>query len=231
MVKHARMIEPLRILSRSLADLAGGSTAVTVLQDAEQTQALREETVWGGPTSHSHNTPEPDESEYALQAHGSVGARHHAGSHRQSPSNRSSGSHEARTNSPFSSRLSADSSSIVSAGEGKLSRLGRILSWPAPSNKTPVDTVTRAATLEIQREPEFRSYCFSSDGKSLLLWKRNGDRVCCSVIPRAGSDGGWDWAHYRVPGVVFVAGGGVTVATISKVRSLPQNLKQSKLPS
>jgi hypothetical protein len=210
--KHARMIEPLQILSRSLADLAGSSTAATSLPITSQNQAIHEETASGGAASYPHDTSEPDECECTVRAHGLVGGRHRAGSHHERPSNRSSGSHGSGANSPIS-----ETGSIVSATEEKTNRLLRFLSWPTSPGKTVGEKPSRAPTIGVARGLRYRLYCFSSDEKSLLLWNTGGDHVYSSAIPNPISNGGWRLIRTEAPKLRFVSGGGDNVATISKV--------------
>jgi hypothetical protein len=67
-----------------------------------------------------------------------------------------------------------------------------------------------------------KSYCFSADGKMLILWTRAEDYVFASNIPEyasAESNTIWNWKRYDVSGVQLVSGGGARLAVVSKVSS------------
>jgi hypothetical protein len=98
--------------------------------------------------------------------------------------------------------------------------------WTFPfrrsSNNAPKQA-SRDSDLKAKSKPVFQSFCFSADGKTLILWNKSKDHVYTSVIPaRDGPESFemWDWKKFFVPCATLVAGGRARVAAISKVFKL-----------
>jgi hypothetical protein len=77
---------------------------------------------------------------------------------------------------------------------------------------------SEVAAPKAKPPPTLQSYCFSADGKTLILWDKS--HVYSSVIPTRDDPESlsmWNWNRFDAPGVMHVAGGEKKVAAISKV--------------
>ena len=116
-----------------------------------------------------------------------------------------------------SPRSSLDAASTVGSGPSSRSSLGKI-SWEVEEYSLSPPASPKSKTKRL-----LWSYCFSADGKTLLLWIRGDWGVytytlpSCNAVSSAGSSPP-SWFRYEVPGgAEIVAGSGGKVAAVSKV--------------
>jgi hypothetical protein len=68
-----------------------------------------------------------------------------------------------------------------------------------------------------------KSYCFSADGKTLILWNRGQDYIFATTIPEEASEASresnlsWDWKRYTASKVRLVVAGGTRLAAVCHV--------------
>lgn len=116
--------------------------------------------------------------------------------------------------------FSMDPSPSIDANPSKKERRGTFSLVPIFSRKT-TGRPKKTSPVEISKDKlrlSFKSYCFSSDGKTLILWNRGEDFVFASLVPtQDGSESApmWKWNRFPVPNVRWVAGGATTVASVS----------------
>jgi WD40 repeat protein len=87
--------------------------------------------------------------------------------------------------------------------------------WPIFKSKPPKPP----QVLQPPKIPP-ESHCFSSDGKRLILWSRNGNFIYVSTIPEnalTGEELKWNWITYGFSGVQLAAGGKDYLAMVSRV--------------
>lgn len=240
-VTNARMIEPLQYLSgrlRQLTETSNTSQIPENLRTAEpsttpqSSQAPRAS--WASQSSHGSQDSEAvqniSSARYSRGSHSSLNSqnpglvRHSTANHPISVEPFSDSDMEpplpltllAGTLLPRSPRRvstgSQSTSTTPSVNEN------RSIIWKGPwfgrgSGEKQMKAAT-VATPKVKPRSGFQSYCFSADGKMLILWNRFEECVYTSIIPS--QDSAWIWNKFKVMGVAFMSGGGNRVAVVSK---------------
>jgi hypothetical protein len=209
-VKHARMIEPLNHLCRRLRHLAEASRSS---RDALAPQA--------------HQMPEVLPRVHDLTARNSSS---HS-SIESFPLTPSSSPHSSRPvadkepSRKFSEGSRSTTSDTGASEKGKSSRLSKAFSFGMNAIVKSSSEISRkparaSSVVEAKSKCSFDRYCFSADGRVLILWKSEEELIFASTIPtRDGpeSDSMWSWNTFVVPGMILGAGGRQKIAGISKV--------------
>lgn len=110
----------------------------------------------------------------------------------------------------------SDSSNTRNSGPSISHMKSRIVSKRTPKERPERPQSTKSLLLP-------KSYCFSADGKTLILWTRGQDYFLASLIPENASEAPkeadlqWGWKKYAAPEVRRVVGGGSRFAAVCQV--------------
>ncbi|CAG8959037.1 hypothetical protein HYFRA_00012198 [Hymenoscyphus fraxineus] len=213
-IRHARRIDPLNSMSNQLKHLVEASIP------PQESNAREQLILWRQNKAHW-----PSYKDHKLEI---VPAR----TSNDIPPHvlRTPSSSNPQPSSPSSSvfpspiRISSDvddSASTKTTNTSARLKVGALF-----KNRRKSSTISKESALEATTKRDvLKSYCFSSDGKMLILWNSRSTHVYCSVIPT--TDGPesvmmWEWFKFETKSayVDLVAGGEQRVAVISKENKL-----------
>lgn len=206
--KYARRIDPLNTISSQLELLVETSTTAEGSNASQQLKLWRQNKVHWPPSDIQNIEAVPTQKPDISPVHDIPSS---PSSPNPQPSSPSSSINNVKR---IPSNRSEESKSNRTTGTSRLSNIFR------RKSSIPSDIVLES-TLSTQKHI-FNSYCFSSDGKILILWNNRANHIYCSVIPTTDdpeAETSWDWMKFGngLGSVDLVASAEKRVAIILKV--------------